>query len=61
VTRWSFRLYREGEPDPFHATYHDDRGRTDEAGLSLDLAVAMRVATVDERVARIELVRQVIR
>jgi hypothetical protein len=61
MTRWAFRLYGDGEGEPFHSTYHDDQGRTDEAGLSLDLAVALRVATIDDRVERIELVRQVTR
>jgi hypothetical protein len=61
VTTWAFRLYRKDEAEPFHSTYHDERGRTDEAGLSLELAVALRVATADERVDRIELVRQVSR
>jgi hypothetical protein len=60
VTRWRYNLYSGSADEPFHATYEeaDGPGQRDEAGLPLNLAVWLRIALDDERVQRIELVRQ---
>ena len=60
MSRWRFQLYAEGESEPFHSDLADLGGRDllDVAGLPIDMAVRMKVALDDERVHRIELVRQ---
>ena len=60
MTRWRFELYRDGADEPFHSDLHeaDGPGAREEAGLPLGLAVGLRVALDDDRVARIELRRE---